>query len=256
MGPKKIMKYGICHLSIVPMRANPEDTSELVSQLLYGELFKIIDQRKKWVKIRCSADDYTGWIDRKQYTAITAEQYTQAFGSTPAYSGDLVDFVSTPAGALKSIVVGSSVHNCSLLGDTFEGQTRQTTEQSPEMIIEQALMYLGTPYLWGGKTPFGIDCSGLSQMVYCLNGKSIPRDAKDQALLGDTLSFIEESTPGDLAFFDNAEGKITHVGLIMKENYILHAHGQVRIDRLDQTGIFNTDKNTHTHKLRVIKKIL
>lgn len=93
-------------------------------------------------------------------------------------------------------------------------------------------------------------------MVYRLIGRSIPRDAKDQAQLGDALSFIEESSPGDLAFFDNTEGKITHVGLIMKDNYILHAHGEVRIDRLDQTGIFNTDKNTHTHKLRVIKKIL
>ena len=159
-------------------------------------------------------------------------------------------------GALKSIVVGSNINNCDVLGDTFEGQRRQTTEQSPELIIEQALMYLGTPYLWGGKTPFGIDCSGLTQMVYRMTGKSIPRDAKDQALLGDSLSFIEESSPGDLAFFDNPEGKITHVGLIMKDNYILHAHGEVRIDRLDQTGIFNTDKNTHTHKLRVIKKIL
>jgi hypothetical protein len=250
------MKYGICHLSIVPMRANPEDVSELVSQLLYGEVFKIIDQRKKWVKIRCSADDYAGWIDRKQFKPLSTEQYSETLTRTRVYSGDLVDFVSTPTGALKSIVVGSSIYNCDLLGDTFEGQSRQADLKSPELIIEQALMYLGTPYLWGGKTPFGIDCSGLTQMVYRLSGKSIPRDAKDQALLGDALSFIEESSPGDLAFFDNAEGKITHVGLIMKDNYILHAHGEVRIDRLDQTGIFNTDKNTHTHKLRVIKKIL
>jgi hypothetical protein len=250
------MNYGICHLSIVPMRANPEDASELVSQLLYGEIFKIIDQRKKWIKIRCTADDYSGWIDRKQYQGLSAEQYNDALGRNASYSGDLVDFVSTSSGALKSIVLGSSIHNCDLLGDTFEGQRRQAEKQNAELIIEQALMYLGTPYLWGGKTPFGIDCSGLTQMVYRLSGKSLPRDAKDQAQLGDALSFIEESTPGDLAFFDNIEGKITHVGLIMKDNYILHAHGEVRIDRLDQTGIFNTDKNTHTHKLRVIKKIL
>lgn len=250
------MNYGICHLSIVPMRANPEDASELVSQLLYGELFKIIDQRKKWIKIRCTADDYSGWIDRKQYQGLSAEQYNEALVRNASYSGDLVDFVSTASGLLKSIVLGSSIHNCDLLGDTFEGQRRRAEKQNSELIIEQALMYLGTPYLWGGKTPFGIDCSGLTQMVYRLSGKSLPRDAKDQAQLGDPLSFIEESTPGDLAFFDNSEGKITHVGLIMKDNYILHAHGEVRIDRLDQTGIFNTDKNTHTHKLRVIKKIL
>jgi len=250
------MKYGICHLSIVPMRANPEDSAELVSQLLYGEIFKIIESRKKWIKIRCSTDDYSGWIDRKQFVSLTKEQYTVALSTSPEYSSDLVDFVSNPAGALKSIVLGSSVHNCALLGDTFEGQRRRHKENTPELIIEQGLMYLGTPYLWGGKTPFGIDCSGLTQMVYKINGKSIPRDAKDQAQLGDVLSFIEESSPGDLAFFDNTEGRITHVGLIMKDNYILHAHGEVRIDRLDQTGIFNKEKNTHTHKLRVIKKIM
>jgi cell wall-associated NlpC family hydrolase len=249
------MKYGICHLSIVPMRANPEDLSELVSQLLYGEVFKIIDQRKKWIKVRCSTDDYTGWIDRKQYRPLNAQEYTKALENTPVFSSDLVDFVSTANGMLKSIVVGSSIHNCAVLGDTFEGQKREHNHNNSELIIEQALMYLGSPYLWGGKTPFGIDCSGLTQMVYRLSGKTIPRDAKDQALLGETLSFIEESKPGNLAFFDNSEGKIIHVGLIMKDNYILHAHGEVRIDRLDQTGIFNTHKNTHTHKLRVIKKI-
>ena len=110
--------------------------------------------------------------------------------------------------------------------------------------------------MWGGRTPFGIDCSGLSQIVYKVNGYKIDRDAKDQALLGTPLSFIEESEPGDLAFFDNKEGDIIHVGIIMKNNYIIHAHGKVRIDRLDQTGIYNVDTNKHSHKLRVIKKII
>jgi cell wall-associated NlpC family hydrolase len=117
-------------------------------------------------------------------------------------------------------------------------------------------MYLNAPYLWGGKTPFGIDCSGFTQMVYKLNGYNIYRDASQQATQGEALSFIEESEPGDLAFFDNNEGSITHVGIIMKDNYIIHAHGCVRIDRLDHTGIFNNEMNTHTHKLRVIKRII
>jgi len=250
------MKYGICNLSIVPMRANPTDSGEMVSQLLYGDIFKIIEQRKKWIKIRCSADDYSGWIDRKQYVSLTNEQYTQALSTSPEYSSDLVDFVSNQNGVLKSIVLGSSIHNCGLMGETFEGQRQLKNKSTPDFIIQQGLMYLGTPYLWGGKTPFGIDCSGLTQMVYRVNGKGLPRDAKDQALLGDTLSFIEESKPGDLAFFDNIEGQITHVGLIMENNYILHAHGEVRVDRIDQSGIFNKEKNTHTHKLRVIKKII
>ena len=127
---------------------------------------------------------------------------------------------------------------------------------SKENIVKTSLLLLNSPYLWGGRTPFGIDCSGLSQIVYKVNGYKIDRDAKDQALLGTPLSFIEESEPGDLAFFDNKEGDIIHVGIIMKNNYIIHAHGKVRIDRLDQTGIYNVDTNKHSHKLRVIKKII
>ena len=127
---------------------------------------------------------------------------------------------------------------------------------SKNNLIETAFLYLNSPYLWGGKTPFGIDCSGFTQMVYKLNGYELLRDASQQATQGDPLSFIEESEPGDLAFFDNADGDIIHVGIIMKDNYIIHAHGKVRIDRLDHSGIYNVDRNLHTHKLRVIKKVV
>ena len=123
-------------------------------------------------------------------------------------------------------------------------------------MAQTAFMYLNAPYLWGGKSPFGIDCSGFTQMVYKLNGYSLLRDASQQATQGVPLSFIEESEAGDLAFFDNEEGKIIHVGLIMDDNYIIHASGKVRIDRLDHLGIYNAELNKHTHKLRVIKKII
>jgi cell wall-associated NlpC family hydrolase len=123
-------------------------------------------------------------------------------------------------------------------------------------IVNTALLYLNTPYLWGGKTPFGIDCSGFTQMVYKLNGFNILRDASQQASQGEVLSFIEESSPGDLAFFDNNEGEITHVGIIMEDHRIIHAHGKVRIDLLDQSGIYNLDTKIHSHKLRMIKKIV
>ena len=135
-------------------------------------------------------------------------------------------------------------------GITFSGQL------SKEEIVNKAYLFLNSPYLWGGRTPFGIDCSGFSQMVYKLCGYHLQRDAKQQATQGEVLSFIEESEPGDLAFFDNEEGVITHVGIIMKDYYIIHAHGKVRIDLLDHSGIYNLDTKKHTHKLRVIKKII
>ena len=122
-------------------------------------------------------------------------------------------------------------------------------------IVHKAFLFLNTPYLWGGKTPFGIDCSGFTQLVYKLCGHTLLRDAKDQATQGEVLSFIEESEPGDLAFFDNEEGVITHVGIIMQDYFIIHASGKVRIDVLDHSGIYNTDTKKHTHKLRVIKRI-
>ena len=125
-----------------------------------------------------------------------------------------------------------------------------------EAIVEIAYKFLNTPHLWGGKTPFGIDCSCFTQMVYKLCGYKLLREASQQATQGEVLSFIVESEPGDLAFFDNNEGEITHVGIIMNDNYIIHAHGTVRIDRIDHSVIFNVDSQRHTHKLRVIKKII
>jgi cell wall-associated NlpC family hydrolase len=124
-----------------------------------------------------------------------------------------------------------------------------------DKLVENALMYLNAPYLWGGRSPLGIDCSGFTQMVYRLQGVDLPRDAYQQAEVGTTLSFVEESEPGDLAFFDNTEGKITHVGIILEDNHIIHASGKVRIDRIDQQGVFNTEIGNHTHKLRLIKSI-
>jgi cell wall-associated NlpC family hydrolase len=151
--------------------------------------------------------------------------------------------------------MGSVLSAQSLLNHDFDGEVL-IGQQQKNQLIETALLFLNTPYLWGGKTPFGIDCSGFTQMVYRLNGFKLLRDASQQATQGDALSFIEESTAGDLAFFDNNEGDIIHVGIIMENHHIIHAHGKVRIDRIDHTGIYNVDTKTHSHKLRVIKSIV
>lgn len=249
------MKYGICNLSIVPLRAEAADSSELVTQVLYGEVFKVLESRKKWSRIRLAYDTYEAWIDNKQFLFIEEENYNDISKQTPIICEDLVDMISTQDNQMISIVMGSSLNALDLLNHEFEGSSVQE-KFAKDNVINTALLYLNTPYLWGGKTPFGIDCSGFTQMVYKLNGHKLKRDASQQVEQGEALSFIEESEPGDLAFFDNAEGEITHVGIIMKDNYIIHAHGKVRIDRLDHTGIFNIQTSLHTHKLRVIKRII
>jgi cell wall-associated NlpC family hydrolase len=249
------MNYGICSLSVIPLRAAPSDASEMVSQILYGEFFEVLEVQKKWSRVKLYFDGYEGWIDTKQHTAISEKKYQLLCNTPPSYLNELVDFISTPNAELIPILLGSTVSSATVLKHQYEGNLNSVEKASSNQIIETALLYLNAPYLWGGKTPFGIDCSGFTQMVYKISGYCLQRDASQQATQGETLSFLEESLPGDLAFFDNEEGIITHVGIILGNNQIIHASGQVRIDTLDHSGIFNKDIKTHTHKLRVLKRI-
>lgn len=253
---KNTHHYGLCAQSIIPVRRSADQSGEQVSQLLYGDLYKVTDHRKEWVKIRVTYDGIEGWIPKNQSNPVTKEDYREFKGAKePSHASDLISFVSSRNSQLIPVLLGSVVQFSSALGHLYEGElVRGKLEKS--QLVNTALQYLNAPYQWGGKTPFGIDCSGFSQMVYKINGHKLPRDAKDQAGLGDVLSFVEESSPGDLAFFDNEEGTITHVGIIMRDNHVIHAHGNVRIDRIDQSGIYNVDLGRYTHRLRVIKKII
>ncbi len=252
--------FGICNLAIIPLRFEPSDRSEIVSQVLFGEHFEILEQTKQWFRIKLQYDNYEGWVDSKQLQTISEASYDQLSKDAIILNGDLLEYITTSNNSLLPIPLGASLsflnHNEINTGNfNFEG-IRLTGIKDKKEIINTAFLYLNAPYLWGGKTPFGIDCSGFTQMVYKLNGYKLLRDASQQATQGEALSFIEESEPGDLAFFDNEEGNIIHVGIIMENNYIIHASGKVRIDRLDHLGIYNPETNRHTHKLRVIKKII
>ena len=252
--------FGICNLANIPLRIEPSDRSEIISQVLFGEHFEVLEQQKQWVKIKIQFDDYEGWVDEKQFKIISEKDYNKLSEEKIVLNGDLIEYITNNQNFLMPIPLGSSL---SFLGSKninsenyiFDG-LKVTGVNPKENIVNSAFLYLNSPYLWGGKTPFGIDCSGFTQMVYKLNGYKLLRDARQQAQQGEPLSFIEESEPGDLAFFDNDEGNIIHVGIIMKDNFIIHASGRVRIDRLDHSGIFNSELNKHTHKLRVIKKII
>lgn len=257
--------YGICNLSIVPCRKEPSDKSEMVTQLLFGEHFYILEVQDKWCRIKIAYDDYECWVDKKQFLPI--EQHTfDILNSTEIFcSNEVVQILTdNKTSLLFPLVIASTLPNfynneCVIENQSYTYEGMHVTGRLPFTkigIIETAMMYLNAPYLWGGKTPFGIDCSGFAQMVYKLNGIKLKRDAYQQAEQGETLSFVEEAEAGDLAFFDNDEGKIVHVGIVLDDNKIIHAAGKVRIDGFDHQGIFNAAKNDYTHRLRLLKRIV
>lgn len=257
--------YGICNLSVVPCRLEPSDKSEMVTQLLFGEHFKIIEAQPKWVKIKNAFDGYEAWIDKKQFLSIEQHTYELLNSTEAYYSTELIQIISdTKTNTLFPIVIGSNLPNLDNNEITiennvflFEGSFIKSSQSfSKDNLLETAMLFLNSPYLWGGRSPMGIDCSGFTQLVYKMNGVKILRDAYQQAEQGETLSFVEEAEPGDLAFFDNEEGRIVHVGIVMDDNKIIHASGKVRIDGFDHHGIFNNDLKTYTHQLRLLKKII
>jgi len=256
--------HGLCKVSIAPIRKKASDTSEMVSQLLFGELVTIITKKNKsWVKVKCEWDDYVGWMDPKQLQGLTLEEFevhqeNRAFPleiAHPIMSGD----VSFP------IVSGSTLPQYD--GMTFKvlseklvysGQVISPDQVSitPELLIKVAKKYINAPYLWGGRSPFGIDCSGFTQAVFKIFGIKLPRDAYQQAEVGEIVDFVSASNVGDLAYFVNKEGKIHHVGIILEDNFIIHASGMVRIDKLDHFGIYHLGKRSYTHTLRIIRRVI
>lgn len=259
------MKYGICHLSVVPCRAEASDKSEQVTQLLFGETVKVYEKKQSWYRIKHQNDGYECFLDEKQFVFISQRQFDQINKSKPRVLSELAEVITLKdSGEMMSILIGSQLSglkNGLIRINQKEWKFDGELEPSPnandkEQLANNALLLLNSPYQWGGRTPFGIDCSGFVQLIYKLNGIQLPRDASQQAKMGQALSFIEEAEEGDLAFFDNEEGLITHVGILLEGNRIIHASGKVRIDKLDHQGIFNQEKNDYTHRLRLISKII
>ena len=253
------MSYGICILSIVPCRAEGNDRSEMVTQLLFGEIYEVIEEEEKWIKIKTALDDYECWICRKQFFEISSEEYENYKLNDFPKCVELVSSVKNLKEEITNITIGSSLPfygkgRFNIRNENF-AYSGTINEVDSKNIIRYAMLYLNTPYLWGGRSPFGIDCSGFSQIVYSLCGYKIPRDAYQQAEEGFNVEFVELTEKGDLAFFDNEDGKITHVGIVTDPGKIIHASGKVRVDSLDQQGIFDSDLGKYTHKLRIIKRL-
>lgn len=259
------MSFGICNLSVIPCRKESSSKSEMVTQLLFGETFKVIVEDEGWAQIVTTFDNYECWINASQYMHLTPEEFNQITHNSRFLVNDIISVITNKTDyASFPCVAGSSLPNfeddnfeITDIKFNYEGELSDSNQLGTrEKIVEKAYEFLNSPYLWGGRTALGIDCSGLTQLVYKLNGYILPRDAYQQANEGNAIDFVEEAKEGDLAFFDNEEGKITHVGIVLRDSKILHASGQVRIDKFDHNGIFNEAKQEYTHKLRIIKQIL
>ena len=237
----------------------------MVSQLLFGEHFSILEEKEDWVKIKFASDSYEGWISNKQFLELSNLSFEELSSEPPKIVSDLISIVTEVQGNSSFPLVMGSVlpklkdHKLKLEDREyiFEGSFFDFSQkQAPSSIIKIGFLFLNSPYLWGGRTSLGIDCSGFTQMAFRLNGYQLPRDASQQAEIGTALNFVEEAQEGDLAFFDNEDGKIIHVGIVMRDQQIIHASGKVRIDRFDHYGIFHSENKKYSHRLRVIKKVI
>lgn len=267
---KKLIKraslpYAVCVVSCCPVRKRPSDKEEIVTQLLFGECVEVLlKKHSSWMQIRCLWDDYVGWIDTKQIVQVSEEEMLK-YDESPVYSLDLVQSISTDKITLP-ILFGSRLPNfdglhCKIHDEKciYNGTVicpDKLDSINAELVERIARKFIHAPYLWGGRSVFGIDCSGFTQLVFKLLGYRILRDASQQVNEGEVIDFLETARVGDLAFFENEDKKIIHVGIILPDNKIIHASGQVRIDRLDHEGIYNKNIKKYTHKFRVAKRIL
>ena len=260
----EVGEHGISRLSVVPVRATGSDKSEQVTQLLFGDHYTILEisDNTKWLKIKVCYDEYEGWIDVRQHNFISEAYYNQINSSDYKICTDLTSSILYKKHHI-SIVLGSilpiSTSELFKIEEqlAFNGESKSLSQKREYDFLKQiAMKYLNAPYQWGGRSPFGIDCSGFTQNVFRIGGYTLPRDASQQVRKGQMVDGVDKSKPGDLAFFSNKEGAITHVGMLLEGGTIIHASGRVRIDTFDERGILDVDSGILTHTLSAIRRVL
>ena len=253
------MEKYICENVFVPLRSGPSHRAEMLSQMLFGEKYSIVDTAGSWIKIETKFDKYTGWIDTDHnYLTIDTDD-----GSGFVLNQSLICFKEDKTQI--TLEAGCEIYNpdfaagkFTLAGNTYTVANKfyKNYITVNEIISETAIQYLNSPYLWGGRIPSGIDCSGFTQLVFKIHGIAIARNSWQQAKEGEAVSSINDAITGDLAFFDNEQGNITHVGMILSPGLVIHSSGKVRVDTIDNQGIFKKEINDYSHKLKSIRRVL
>lgn len=244
----------ICRYPLCPVRTHPSDPSEMSTQIFFGELVEVTEQKNQWRKVVNLFDGYEGWVDEKFFIPLQPEAIEFWIENAIPIFNSVVQLevdgtkMTVSRGARLPKDIRKPFH-LNGMAYTING----ILEASPENRLKVALAYLNAPYLWGGKSILGIDCSGFTQMILQFEGKMFPRDAYQQAEEG-TLVEFNDRQPGDFAFFHNDSGKITHVGMLISPNQIIHAHGNVRIDDFTEEGILNREKKTCSHPLSFVRR--
>ena len=253
------MEKYICDNVFVPLRSAPRHKSEMLSQILFGEKYYVVETIGSWIKIETTFDNYTGWIDADHNHLTLDNADDKGF----VLNKPLVCFKKDKTQI--TLEAGCEIYNpdfsnkkFTLAGDTFTVANKFCKDYVTinESISETALRYINSPYLWGGRIPSGIDCSGFTQLIFKLHGIAIARNSWQQAKEGAPVDFINDAESGDLAFFDDEQGNINHVGMILSSGLVIHASGRVRIDPIDHQGIFKKEINGYSHKLRIIRRII
>lgn len=256
--------FGVCRLSLVSVRKDPADQAEQVSQLLFGDHYTVLEQteNRKWIRIRIHFDQYEGWIDARQHQAIAQEYFDHINHAEFKITTDITStllYNKSPQMVLMGSIIPISSSELFKMEEqfAFNGEAKNIGQRREfDFLRTIASKYMNSPYQWGGKSPFGIDCSGFTQMVFKICGYKLLRDASQQVNQGKAVDSLSESRQGDLVFFQNEEGRVSHTGILLAENKIIHASGKVRVDSINEEGIQNVETRIYTHRLSAIRRIL